>query len=422
MRMGEINKLAEKTNAQIIPADATSIEEFEAGIKTESFELIVFDWTTYQGPSHVAEIYFQSKHCRVPMVIWTNKPGTRDKAFFQEFDIKEFVDVREPKVVVAYNDLLSLMSEMTKPTSQQNKVRVAMVRLNYYLNNGKLDLATNLLEKARLALTSQQQCYFDAKILLAQGNLDQAVTRIANHPKKNVQLLDLLGSLLFQKDDFTRALTCFTNAHGNSPLNLRRGWLISKCQAALSETKPELRLASMTTLLGLNKICPTYPGVNGKIVQMIIASEDVSKIPIVKLLLKKLDSTEIMRIYKMIGTFNEPFLTAFSEAFVTAMSTIANTMIAADDLTALKYYKYIGRLVPEGDRRWVSINYCTARAYFRFGQLDMAEEFNNKAIKDSGNQNDKAITLARLIEGAKKGQFDVLLDNEEDWLISKKVS
>jgi enoyl-[acyl-carrier protein] reductase I len=29
MRMGEINALAEKTNAQIIPADATSVEDLE---------------------------------------------------------------------------------------------------------------------------------------------------------------------------------------------------------------------------------------------------------------------------------------------------------------------------------------------------------------------------------------------------------
>ena len=29
MRMGEINALAEKTNSQIIPADATSIEDLE---------------------------------------------------------------------------------------------------------------------------------------------------------------------------------------------------------------------------------------------------------------------------------------------------------------------------------------------------------------------------------------------------------
>ncbi len=39
MRMGEINQLAEKTGSQIIPADATSVEELEHLIK-ESMEIL----------------------------------------------------------------------------------------------------------------------------------------------------------------------------------------------------------------------------------------------------------------------------------------------------------------------------------------------------------------------------------------------
>ena len=39
MRMGEINKLAEKTNSQIIPADATSVEELTT-LFTQSQEVL----------------------------------------------------------------------------------------------------------------------------------------------------------------------------------------------------------------------------------------------------------------------------------------------------------------------------------------------------------------------------------------------
>ena len=39
MRMGEINKLAEKTNSQIIPADATSIEDLE-NLVTQAMEIV----------------------------------------------------------------------------------------------------------------------------------------------------------------------------------------------------------------------------------------------------------------------------------------------------------------------------------------------------------------------------------------------
>ncbi len=39
MRMGEINKLAEKTNSQIIPADATSIEDLE-NLVTQAMEIL----------------------------------------------------------------------------------------------------------------------------------------------------------------------------------------------------------------------------------------------------------------------------------------------------------------------------------------------------------------------------------------------
>src|SRR3954469_18619688 len=39
MRMGEINKLAEKTNSQIVPADATSLEDLE-NLISKSMEIL----------------------------------------------------------------------------------------------------------------------------------------------------------------------------------------------------------------------------------------------------------------------------------------------------------------------------------------------------------------------------------------------
>lgn len=50
MRMGEINKLAEKTAAQIIPADATSIEDLTK-LFTESQEILGGRLILYCTPS-----------------------------------------------------------------------------------------------------------------------------------------------------------------------------------------------------------------------------------------------------------------------------------------------------------------------------------------------------------------------------------
>lgn len=400
---------------------ATDLKGFLKLAESVSHHIVVFDWASCPAPTEVVEAYYQSGFCRSLMVIYHNGLRKTERCFLQEYSLRELAEVKDAKIKIAYADLLLLMKEVLVPTQSITKIRRAQIGIHFFLHNQKIDKAEELLVKVRKAMSVEELLFYDALILKAKGEFKKAIELLEKHPIASVKVNGLLGTLNYHSQNYQKSYAYFKNTYALSPMNLRRNVLFAKSIDRLSETNSAMRKEAMGVYLATYRLAPTYGGVTGIIVSLVTDTESVDNIPLMVVLLDQIPHRELIRIYKKIDKFSEPFQSAFKEVFVSAMSKIANRMIQEDDLTALTYYKYISKLIPDGDKvRKKALDYCLARAYFRFGQLEMAKELCDKVLKESGGTYEKAVALSVLIDKALRGEFDVLLDDEKDWLIQKK--
>jgi tetratricopeptide (TPR) repeat protein len=395
---------------------------FELKLKTADHDAAILDWGTCPSPAMALEGYFQSAYCKTPLIIMFQRLKKIERALLKEYSAICIAEVLDPKRDTSYGRTLALLREMKQPTVEQIRKRFFQVRIHYWLNNHDSTKALVQFEKIKSALTEQDLVFYNALFLKAENKLKDAAKVISDAPTANSRNTGLLGTIFFRAQNYEKALKYFQIAHSVSPLHLRRGFLIFRCLEELSAQNPAYKVDAMAQLLAIHKTCPNYPRVNGKIIELVVNDQNLEKIPIISPLLLQASQKELMALYKKLKNFENPFKSAFIDVLVNAMSKQANAMIQVDDLTALKYYKYIGKLLPANDeKRRLALDYCLARAYFRFGQLEMAQEINSRVVTQNPGY-EKAAALKILIEKALNGDFDVLLDDEKDWLIKKEAS
>ncbi len=300
------------------------------------------------------------------------------------------------------------------------KVRIYQYRIHYLINSGDIEEAQKLVGKIRPHLSEKMKVFYEAYMLKAHGKYEEAIRLIVMDEKRDARLTHLLGSLYFLTKQHEKALASLSAVHKKSPHNPRRLYLIGRCHEELSKDKKEHFVKAVSTFLNLHQLAPGYLDTAGRITQLVIKLQSVDKLPIIEPVLSQLSKREVAQVVKRTEKLDEPFRTYFIDSFVKVLSKMANTMIQNDDHTALKFYRFIEKMLPRIDPgRKQTLEYCKARAYFRFGQLEMAKEINDRVIRQSRNKYEKAKALAVLIEKAMNGEFDVLLDDEKDWLIKK---
>ncbi len=384
--------------------------------KSTAFNAVLIDWSTASTPTHAIEEYFDSPNTSAIPIIYYTKITEEESALFAEYDVKELARISDPLTEDSYKPLTKLISAVLENDSNIIKTRLLQVELVKYLVKGDTKKAKKAYTAMKSQLDKEGQVYYFCLIIKEEGDHAQVVKRLSKLSMPKSKSVDLLGASYYALKQYADAASTWVKMDGGSPLNLRRKYLTYRAFDKLAEKNKNYRSDAMNTLLSLNKLNPNYGKVNDKIVRLIMSDQNCEHLRILENLLPKISDKEALKVFSKTEALSDPFKSQFVRIFVKTLSGRAAQKVKSDDISAIRFYKCISKLLPQDNKQQqAAISFGIARAYFYFGQLDTAKEFNDKALVESENTNKRAVNLAKLIEKASNGDFDVLIDKEEDW-------
>jgi len=394
-----------------------NLKNFQIRLEEEAVDLIILDWGSHPFAPEVVEMVCLSPASVAPLLILYQELSEHEKVLLREYRIGIVCRIANRGAKADQNLIINLIKKLVAGEDPAVRKSLMALNLNKYLINGNEAKARACYSALVDNMKINEKKYYEARFSMLHKKHQEAVTILARLEDKSPLVYHLLGSLYFELKKYDTALEYLEQANSVSPLNLQRHYLIYRCHLALSQVSKVHRQSAMRSLIKIYSLSPNYQGTTQKLLDLTIASESVRNLETVKSFLMQASRREIASLMKKIGDVKDPFRSVFIPELTKALSLKANEMIKSDDITALKYYKYIAKLIPDNDlKRRMSLEYCVARAYFRFGQLEIAKETNDRVLKMSDGEFEKSCKLDILIEKAMQGDFDVLLDDEEEWL------
>jgi tetratricopeptide (TPR) repeat protein len=397
-----------------------SKDQFEKLVTTNSYDAVVIDWVYSRYPNEIVEIYFLSDRASCIPIILYSQFGDEVLSFLAEYDVKEKGKVTDRLVEDSYQPFVKILNDVLDASEKTIKLRMLQIRIRFHLNNKRYANAKKMFATLKPHLTREDKVYYHCLILKEEGKYEAALKFLEELSMPKTKILDLIGACHYGAKSYADAAAIWTKIDSDSSINLRRKYLTYRAFDRLTKTNKTYAVNAMTTLVSLNKMNPHYGKINDKIIRLIISNQSVEQMPLIEKLMELVTPKEIMKIFQLVDSLKDPFKSTFKKVFIKGLSRRAGQMVKNDDMTAIKLYSYISKLIPEDNMQQQSaVTFGIARAYFYFGQLDTAKKHNDKALLDSNREFSRAVDLEKLIDKAISGDFDVLLDKEDDWQVGE---
>ncbi len=389
----------------------TSEDYFFKQVRHCNADLVVFNWNAHPYPVKILEAYYKNLKNTTPLVIYYSQTQPGELLLMKEFNAQDHaIFIKDLSKPYQFGELLAVAYDVFKKFGIQNIHRHMELLFHYYIKNNRFKEAKLAIKHLFLQPRNGDEDYYQAIIYKKQGKLDDALKTVLNAIKKgggqSVKTSHLLGSICFARGEWKNAINWLQKAQQASPFHLYRLYMIYKSFDQLGQHE-----ASMNTLKELFRMCPSYRRIVKYIIDGIYQKiETGAEFTEMEAFLEEATDRELTDILKKFDAYRGQWRGQFRDMLIRVLSANANRYIREDNWLALKYYEYIEKMMNEIDEtgdRYLTLQYCFARAYFRFGQYSMAKE-RVSIILNEDSSYEKALELDKKIEWGLEGKIDTI--------------